>query len=51
MRTKRRREYGKCSVMVSDRGDRGLFVVCGFHVINIFPCPLSIGKKIGDFLQ
>jgi hypothetical protein len=39
---KGRREFGKCSVIVSDRGDRGLFVVCGFHVINIFPCPLTL---------
>jgi hypothetical protein len=45
------REAGYCSKMVSDHGDRCLFIVlwCRRLFFNVFPFPLCKAQLIGDW--
>jgi hypothetical protein len=50
MKNEGSRETGKCSKMVSDRGDRCLFTFLSIRRLffNVFPFPVCRAQLIGD---
>ncbi len=44
---------GECSIMVSDRGDRGLFAIltCSFRLKSLFSFSLVQAKFIDDYFE